>query len=502
MKNLLLAIEAVLYLTGASCIEELDEDLLSRFERLETFPVKVNYCTKEYLVESGLVSIYQAASLIEYRDRTGGILSITELGLIDGYCPALAEALSPFISLDMVQSDSPGRQGHRRRTLTVSGADKVKECGRWSGSALFSYEDGQCGANVGVKYSDNIDGSVSAIFRGVGILRKFVLGDYNLRYGQGAALWNGFQLGGLPTVEAVCRKPTGISPGSSRSRGDKHRGAALGLALGNFTTDLFYSYGELIGADIGFTGRSISVDMLCFNESGMTTASLSGRGSLNGIDLFAEAAFRPADRALNAVVGTLWNIGYRISVAARASVSGKKMQASFGARYKEHSITADWNGRYLKCIYNGSLSILPDDARARAALKARAVAKYQENWKYDLRIDACTGISGFELNGRYDIVFGKSTAWLWYLEAGYRENGLQLYIRGGLFKIDEWDDRIYVYERDAPSSFNVPAYYGRGWNASAVLAWKGLHVRAGITRYPGSEKVPTSELKLQYKFEW
>ena len=33
---------------------------------------------------------------------------------------------------------------------------------------------------------------------------------------------------------------------------------------------------------------------------------------------------------------------------------------------------------------------------------------------------------------------------------------------------DNWNDRIYCYERDAPGSFNIPAYYGRGWAASLV----------------------------------
>ena len=47
-----------------------------------------------------------------------------------------------------------------------------------------------------------------------------------------------------------------------------------------------------------------------------------------------------------------------------------------------------------------------------------------------------------------------------------------VYLRGTLFFIDEWDDRIYAYERDAPGSFNVPAYYGRGYSLSLVARQK------------------------------
>jgi len=47
-----------------------------------------------------------------------------------------------------------------------------------------------------------------------------------------------------------------------------------------------------------------------------------------------------------------------------------------------------------------------------------------------------------------------------------------MWLRAGLFKVDEWADRIYVYERDAPGTFSTVAYYGRGWEASLVGSLK------------------------------
>ena len=43
-----------------------------------------------------------------------------------------------------------------------------------------------------------------------------------------------------------------------------------------------------------------------------------------------------------------------------------------------------------------------------------------------------------------------------------------------LFDIDHWDDRIYVYERDAPGNFSSRAFCGRGWNAQvyAGITWR------------------------------
>ena len=75
------------------------------------------------------------------------------------------------------------------------------------------------------------------------------------------------------------------------------------------------------------------------------------------------------------------------------------------------------------------------------------------------------------LSGRYDAVWFRGFAWNWYAEAGFRTDALKVWLRGGIFKVDDWDDRIYVYERDAPGSFTVPARYGRGWDASFYAAW-------------------------------
>ena len=76
---------------------------------------------------------------------------------------------------------------------------------------------------------------------------------------------------------------------------------------------------------------------------------------------------------------------------------------------------------------------------------------------------------------------------------------------------DHWDDRIYVYEYDAPGNFNVPAYYGRGVWTAGVLFLKlsrafRLYVRASSIAYPfdlSQKKKPgRTELKLQTVFRF
>jgi hypothetical protein len=74
--------------------------------------------------------------------------------------------------------------------------------------------------------------------------------------------------------------------------------------------------------------------------------------------------------------------------------------------------------------------------------------------------------------------------------------------------VDEWEDRIYAYERDLPGSFNVPAFYGRGYWISLSGNWKfarwgRVYVKGSLMQYPFMEKKKPgrAELKLMLKLK-
>ena len=75
--------------------------------------------------------------------------------------------------------------------------------------------------------------------------------------------------------------------------------------------------------------------------------------------------------------------------------------------------------------------------------------------------------------------------------------------------MDNWDDRIYAYERDVPGAYNSPAFYGRGMWSSFIASWKPaewckLYLRAGVTIYPFMEekKPGKAELRFQSVFDF
>ena len=123
---------------------------------------------------------------------------------------------------------------------------------------------------------------------------------------------------------------------------------------------------------------------------------------------------------------------------------------------------------------------------------SRVSARFR-NWgewrKIDLRQDLGWGNGAFIVNTRINALLCKSLAGLTYAETGYRTEKLSCYLQCGAFLADNWDDRLYVYQRDVPQSFNVSAIYGRGyWISAFITAKAGRHfkfyLKTGWTSYP------------------
>ena len=136
---------------------------------------------------------------------------------------------------------------------------------------------------------------------------------------------------------------------------------------------------------------------------------------------------------------------------------------------------------------------------------------YGEKFRTDVRCDLKYSSGKWFSALRLNVLQCVGTGMLSYAECGCRSGMLSACLRGGLFRTDDWDDRIYAYERDAPGNFSVPAFYGRGFWTSFVAGVKvsrlgRFYVRASYTGYPWlspsqeKEKPGRAELKFQMMF--
>ncbi len=88
------------------------------------------------------------------------------------------------------------------------------------------------------------------------------------------------------------------------------------------------------------------------------------------------------------------------------------------------------------------------------------------------------------LTARLEAVRCSMWGFLTYVEGGRKNESSALYLRITGFSIPVWDARIYCYERDAPGTFSVPAYNGRGIAFSAVGSLKLRPFRNLSQRHP------------------
>lgn len=621
--------QAVLVLSGASCVEELSEDEMARYQSLAAHPADLNAAGRSRLLATGLLTPFQVASLLDYRTRSGEVLSWTELGLVDGFTPEIVAALQEFFVL----GGSGGAPGQRedqrvRQSLTLRGGARGSLAADGAGLAFgapaavggLKYEL-TLGERAALYYSNRSSyseptpgwGTVSAAYYGRRALGQLVVGHFQARFGQGLVQWSGFSLSGYNSLGAFRRNGTGFSPTGSYSpslfgvAADWHFGAwrvSAGYSLGGSLEEIagrmrpaVSGSGVVEGSPaarfFAATQPMINVSRNWRSASAGVTAtreavSLEGRLALPGWALFGEVAGRfpgvrgrssssvassesRADRWMaQAVAGAVWvpAYGHKAGVVGRWLGRVKEYSGlALGYEGPALSCTADaavrpdtrtfqlksllqWHPTYTLSghspapvspkssspsdpeIHRGSsfrlidhpitlqpllrlqLRYRPSEAVApsspAASTNSDTVSPFAgAGVRLDIRGMVTATCGPWILAGRYDAVLGRGFAWNWYAELGWKPSeAFSVYGRGGIFKVDDWDDRIYVYERDAPGSFTVPARYGRGWDAALYAAWRParrhtLWLRLETVRYPWSlsPKDGRLELRLQYRYQ-
>ncbi len=617
--------EAVVLLSGASCVEDLSEEEMLRWESLASHPVNLNVAGRSRLISSGLFTQFQVASLLDYRGRTGAILSWSELALVDGFSTEIVSALQVFATLGVEVAGGSGKRADaggsadggmgigsgaggafvpgRRESFRLSGSVTGKGAGR------VSVESAQHGASSsgspdrfseatsagGVKLelaageravlyfsirntlSDKRFSSptFSAVYYGKQALGQVVIGHFQARFGQGLVLWSGFRMSGYSSVGAFRRNGNGFSPTGSYSP------ALLGVAtdwhFGAWRLSLGYSFGKsweeiAAGSATGGAGNGFWQRFGAFWAGGLPIGNLTwtGRTATLGLTATSKAAgfearwSLPGGWGLFGEMATDWKSLSAVAGAVRVPSYGHKwalLARWFGPGSKEYSgLALGYAGPALEATLDAGakgLGTVRADAGGQSGgaalarwlasggqMQIKAVAQWKPvfelsggdafrlspqvrvvaRWRPEDSPATPLGIPGLRLElrgalaaesgpwllgGRYDAVWYRGFAWNWYAEAGFRTDALKVWLRGGIFKVDEWDDRIYVYERDAPGSFTVPARYGRGWNASLYAAWK-LHARHSIwlrietVQYPWnlSPKEGRVEARLQYRWKF
>lgn len=536
LAGIILQSPAAVILSGAGTPEDMDSQTVETLRQLSLNPVPLNTASRSRLMGCGLFTHYQVASILEYRERTGGILSFTELSLVDGIGHEFADAIREYVSLDSRLPPGQRRKTSFRGSLT----------GRYGSSGYLAKTSLELGGMAELCFSskDAVPYSGAVALYGRRYLGKVVLGAFNARFGQGLALWSGMSMSGFSSPDAFCRHATGVSLSTSTS--PANYGVAADMNFGRWTLSglLAVDWKKDVlslrpALNIGWLGRTGEFSITAAAGPGSAVVSADTRWHIGRLDIFSEAALDLYSLAPAAVLGIRRDPGYQVnwtvlgrwysptysSPGAAGVRSGSKTAdeagLSAGTRIKWFYATADaaWHPRAQSFQAKALLSASPefDIGKVHLIPSVRIGERFRPAdklpWKTDLRAEADLATGPWHTHFRWSGCLCREFAWLWYAEGGYKSERLSAYVRGGLFKVDNWDDRIYVYEKDVPGTFNVPAYYGRGWSASAVVGCKlgsgrrlrhQLNGRIATVQYPWTEpaKDAKMEWRVQYSLKW
>lgn len=499
--------------------------------------INLNDATEAELSECGLFTAFQIVSLLEYRELYGGVLSYGELSLIDGFTPQKVEDLLPFVTL----GESP--------EIAPAGGNKI------SNKVILRPDFGRYIFKSGNKVAAGINVSqkgTSAYFqlkdvtlgRGVS-LRNIVVGDYTVRMGQGLLVWNAFSLAGAGNPSSLLRRGNTIYPYSSNSPEGVFRGVAATLSwCRGLQTSLFYSeQGRPV------TGGRVSFEMERWrgginvtglkNGEGDWTGGLSGDFilSFGGFRFFGELGLdREGDMA--ALLGAHLPVNERVECALMLRWYSEVYDAEFAGAYSSVSKCSNQRGLFYSVVWSPLESL---EVRATGDVVHYPAPRYgvkvasfeyesslegelaigddmsiKGRWRYRYYGDSKMGKYGVRMEYLYrpDVGFygGVKGEMVWhspeggisapglacYLEGGWKspKGKFDVVLRGTLFRVDDWDDRIYFYERDLPQSFTVPALYRRGWDIYAYIKYAPLR-RVGLY-LKVSKKVLKGQISLTF----
>lgn len=239
-----------------------DQDYSNIAERLNFYsknPIDLNAATSEQLKELVFLSAIQIKEILNHRVENGLFIDILELQSIRSLDSESASLLLNFVRVGLpsqlqdvtikkllrkAEHDLMLRVGQVLEAQAGFTVSTNAEEANYQGSALrvltryrYNYSNTLAASinmekDAGEQFFNKIynrgfdfySGNIS--FRGSGILRKIVVGDYALQFGQGLAMWSGSGFGKGAGISTIAKQDFGLRPYSSVNESMFLRGAS------------------------------------------------------------------------------------------------------------------------------------------------------------------------------------------------------------------------------------------------------------------------------------
>ena len=280
------------------------EALLEEYQYFQETPVNINGDNLNRLSDLGILNEVQIEQIQQYRKSFGDFFFSEELTMVDGLSPPLLSLLLPIIYIGQSSSDSLQNLvtvkkivNKSRHQITLNTSRKLDDGSHysdddslllaqpgnyylgspWKWQVKYSYRYGdviRCGLAMEKdagepfllsRYSDTIQQRIrnhtQSGFDSYGFflhvkdiklkrkitrekelcIKDFVLGDYQLSFGQGLTMWSGMSMGKATANSSLMKRGAGVKPKASSGEGKFFRGIATTLRYSDIYLTMFFS---------------------------------------------------------------------------------------------------------------------------------------------------------------------------------------------------------------------------------------------------------------------
>lgn len=271
--------------------EELEELMMEEQEKFQNMArVNLNALTPEMALDYLKLSDYQYYNLLAYLSEYGDMVSVWELKAVEGFSNEDVKRLEPLVTVEHLRQKSAFFKNFFKKSKNIFlyrysqvlekqvGYDKM-QAKHYMGSPMrmaFKYQ-----FNSQDKFLLAFSGEKDAgeqFFKGeqkygfdfysgylclkdIGVLKKAVIGDFRLDFGQGLVMGSSLMSGKASGVGAVRHFPGMVKPVAPLNEGGSLRGAAVTLGNYQYTGTIFAGYrnydGNLVmneDSTLNFTG--------------------------------------------------------------------------------------------------------------------------------------------------------------------------------------------------------------------------------------------------------
>ncbi len=311
--------------------EELDytslfEDLLYFFEH----PLNLNNASVDELRELYLLSDVQINNLHRHISKYGPLRSLFELQAVPGFDLSAIRDVQPFVTVNA----GSGLAGISLQTILKEGSNDLflrykrvleKQSGfipdPETGLAAFKGTPNYMYARYRFQFRKNLSIGFTAendpgetlkggpdflsahlMYAGNGLVRKVLVGDYQILLGQGLTFWNGLGFSKSPFVLNAKKNAIGLKPYTSVQEGNFLRGGAITLGVKNFEFTSFVSSRKLdanlvLTADTTLTDDEVVATSINVSGTHRTTSEIENKGAMG--EFVYGGNFRYTTRALS-----------------------------------------------------------------------------------------------------------------------------------------------------------------------------------------------------------